>query len=229
MMRNKYVIDSHTQKLLIVFASCGILLSLFGGNILYALTGEYPTIGAGFTSRAIVKADVETYITTSTPERYLTGLAAVYPPLGLRYLTLTGLMTQLEDGTYKILITRHAAVLTTIGKNYIEDQLGDSAGAEADYIALSNDATEPTAAYTQLVDEIAANGLTRAQGTYASTGDGTWTITKEFTASGAQSCRTTSLNWSASGDNNMLFGDDFSSVTLANADKITIVFSLSVS
>ena len=66
--------------------------------------------------------------------------------------------------------SHHPGVLTTIGKNWIEDQLGDSPSTDpAKWISVSTNVTEPSAAWTEIPQEIAADGLTRASGTYAST------------------------------------------------------------
>jgi hypothetical protein len=88
-------------------------------------------------------------------------------------------------------LSHHAATLTTIGKNWIEDQLGDSPSTDpAKWISVSTSASSPSAAWTQIPTEIASGGLTRGVGTYASTGDGTWTITVTFTSTGKPTLRT---------------------------------------
>lgn len=123
----------------------------------------------------------------------------------------------------------NAGVLTTIGKNWIEDQMGDSPSADpAKWISVSNDAGAPAVGWTEIPVEIAANGLTRAAGTYASAGDGVWTISYQFTATGAQSCQLTGLQWADAGDNNLLGADTFASVTLANGDKLTVTWTITV-
>jgi len=129
-------------------------------------------------------------------------------------------------------VSHHPAVLTTIGKNWLEDQIGDSPSTQpANYISVSSSTSSPSAAWTQIPSEIAANGLTRAIATYASTGDGTWTETKEFT------CTTTTvtdaqlsgLQYGTTGDNNLLASDIFTPTTLLVGDKLTLVWSSSVS
>jgi hypothetical protein len=103
-----------------------------------------------------------------------------------------------------------AGVLTTIGKNWIEQQLGASDGTqEALYCADSNDAGAPSAAWTELPDEIAANGLDRQTGAYASTGDGTWTVTVTKSVTGIQSTQLWGLHWIVTdeSDNNLLCAD----------------------
>jgi len=126
--------------------------------------------------------------------------------------------------------SEHAGTLTTIGANYIEGLLGNNAtDASAQWISLSNDGTSPSAAWTQLPTEIAANNLSRALGTYTSTGDGQWTITYTFTASGTQSLQLAGLQWAPSGDNNLLCADQITSVSMEASDTLELEWSLSVS
>lgn len=104
-----------------------------------------------------------------------------------------------------------AGVLTTIGKNWIEQQLAASDGSqEALYCADSNDATDPPlAAWTILPSEIAANGLDRQTGVYASTGDGAWNVTVTKSVTGTQSTQLWGLHWvvTDSSDDNLLAAD----------------------
>ena len=125
----------------------------------------------------------------------------------------------------------HAGVLTTIGKNWIEDQLGDSPAADpAKWVSLSTSASSPSAAWTQIPTEIVANGLERAAGTYASTGDGVWTISHQFTASGPHTdVQLTGLQWAAAGDGNLLASDTITPVTLGSGDKLTVTWAITIS
>ena len=127
--------------------------------------------------------------------------------------------------------SEHAGVLTTIGKNWIEDQLGDSPNATsvAQYISLSNNAGAPSAAWTVIPEEIAANNLTRRQGAYASTGDGVWTVTEIFTFSGTQSAQLVGVNWDGAGsDNCLLFSDQMTAVSGESGDTLTITATVTV-
>jgi hypothetical protein len=136
-----------------------------------------------------------------------------------------------KDGNLKQ-FSEHAGVLTTIGKNYIEDQLGDSPNATnpADWISLSNDAGAPSSAWTEIPNEIVANNMSRAQGTYASTGDGSWTITYKFTASGAQSVQLAGLNWAGGPcDNVLLCADQITSASLVDDDTLTLEWTITAS
>jgi hypothetical protein len=84
-------------------------------------------------------------------------------------------------------------VLTNAGKDMIASAIGDRSGsraAVADYIALTANATAPSASDTTLTAEIATGGggLIRATATYAHTGStATYTLTKVFTANGSDS------------------------------------------
>lgn len=82
----------------------------------------------------------------------------------------------------------HPMTITTYGKNQIEQLLGDNSDLGLAYFGLSNDETAVNVAWTELPSEITANGLGRAVAAYTSTGDGTWNMTKTWTATGTQSC-----------------------------------------
>ena len=103
-----------------------------------------------------------------------------------------------------------AGTLTTIGKNWIEQQLAESDGTqEALYCADSNDAGAPDAGWTELPSEIASNGLDRQTGAYTSTGDGTWNVSVTKSVTGTQSTQLWGLHWivTDSSDNNLLCAD----------------------
>ncbi|GAC1529549.1 MAG: hypothetical protein NVS3B1_21340 [Marmoricola sp.] len=74
---------------------------------------------------------------------------------------------------------------TTAGTTYEANQLGGTAAAVANYIALSTNSTAPAAADTTLAGELAAasGGLIRAVATFAYTSPNTYyTLSKTFTA-----------------------------------------------
>lgn len=132
-----------------------------------------------------------------------------------------------RDGVL-LMHSHHAGVLTTLGQNWIEDQLGDSPGTDpAKWIGLSNDATAPSSAWVVLPAEITTNGLTRAVATYSDNGDGAWKITHTFTFTGTQSCQLTGLYWALAGDY-LLCADTFTQVNGEDQDTLEIVWSLSV-
>lgn len=126
----------------------------------------------------------------------------------------------------------HDGQLMTIGKNWIEDQLGDSPSTDpAKWISVSSNSTSPTGhpEWTQIPNEIVGSGLTRAAGTYQSTGDGVWTISHQFTANATSTdVQLTGLQWAVSGDNNLLGADTFTPVTLNDGDKLTVTWTITV-
>jgi len=123
-------------------------------------------------------------------------------------------------------------LITTLGLNWLEDQLGDSPTTDpAKWISLSLDATSPVVGWTQIIGEIAAGGLTRTAGGYASTGDGVWTISNTFTATATHTdVQLTGLQYASSGDNNLFAANTFTTpVTLAADDSLTITWTLTAS
>lgn len=126
---------------------------------------------------------------------------------------------------------RHAGVLTTIGKDFIEQQIsGTASTTDAIYISCDDtDASGLSAASTKLTSETDDNGITRATGTYASTGAGTWTVTKAFSITGTQAVQTYGLQWSATkqSDNNLLCYDTSAVKNCVDGDTLTITWSLS--
>lgn len=95
-------------------------------------------------------------------------------------------------------------LITTAGRDQLHLQSFGTTGLATNgfnYIALSNDALTETTASTTLSNEIAANGLTRAQGTVSHTsGTNVTTISKTFTcATSAQSARKAALFTASSG------------------------------
>jgi len=122
-------------------------------------------------------------------------------------------------------------LITSAGKDLIAPQIGStSPGANgANYIALTNTAVTPASGDTTLSGEIATNGLSRAQGTYAHTvGTNTFTITKTFTATGSQSAQAAGL-FTASSSGTMMAENTFTQVSLANGDQLTITWTITLS
>ena len=124
----------------------------------------------------------------------------------------------------------HAGTPTNIGKEYIEDLLGNNGtDPSSDRISLTANNTLPDATCTQLTPEIAANNLSRALATYASTGVGSWTLTYIFTASAAQAVEVVGLNWAPGGDNNLLCFDDIATASMEDDDTLEVEWTLTVS
>lgn len=123
-------------------------------------------------------------------------------------------------------------LITNAGRIFLHTQgYGTtSLGANGlNYIALSNDTVTETASSTTLSNEIAANGLTRAQGTVTlPTGTGNQTtIDKTFTATGTVSAQKAALFTAASsGTMNHVLG--FTQRNLINADTLQITFTITL-
>lgn len=123
-------------------------------------------------------------------------------------------------------------LITNAGRIFLHKQGYDTTGLGANglnYIALSNDAVTEVAASTTLSNEIAANGLTRAQGTVTlPTGTGNQTtIDKTFTASGSQSAQKAALfTASSSGTMNHVLG--FTQRALITSDTLQITYTITL-
>lgn len=125
--------------------------------------------------------------------------------------------------------SHHAGTLTNIGADWIEDQLGDSPSTDpAKWIAVSNSTDSPSAAWEVLPAEISGNGMSRAAGTYASTGTGTWNETLTFSPTASGDCRLAGLYYAAAG-NFLLASDTFTVISYESGDSIQLTFMVSVS
>jgi len=121
-------------------------------------------------------------------------------------------------------------VVTTAGVDFLFAQTyGASPAANGlNYIALSNDTLTETSASTTLSNEIAANGLQRAQGSYAhSNGASTATVTKTFTATGTQSAQKAAL-FSQSSGGTMQHALAFTQRSLVASDTLAVTFTVTV-
>jgi hypothetical protein len=123
-------------------------------------------------------------------------------------------------------------VKTNVGIDFIHTQSYGTApaGNGLNYIALSDDTVTETATSTTLSNEIAANGLTRAQGAVAHTaGTTTTTVDHTFTCNTAQQkCQKAALFTAASnGTMNHVLG--FTERTLQVGDTIDITYTLTIS
>jgi hypothetical protein len=123
-------------------------------------------------------------------------------------------------------------LITNAGRIFVHTQGYGTTGLGANglnYIALSNDTVTETAASTVLSNEIAANGLTRAQGTVTlPTGSGTQTtVDRTFTATGTVSAQKAGLFTAASaGTMNHVLG--FTQRNLINSDTLQITFTITL-
>lgn len=123
-------------------------------------------------------------------------------------------------------------LITNPGRIFLHTQGYGTTGLGANglnYIALSNDTVTETATSTALSNEIAANGLTRAQGTVTlPTGSGNQTtVDKVFTATGTVSAQKAALFTAASaGTMNHVLG--FTQRNLINADTLQITYTITL-
>lgn len=98
--------------------------------------------------------------------------------------------------------------------------------ATCNYIALSNDSTAPAPSDTSVASEIAANGLSRAQGTYAhTTGTSSFTVQKVFSATGTQASQKAGL-LNASSSGTLCFENTYTQVTVNNGDTLTVTWTV---
>ena len=124
-------------------------------------------------------------------------------------------------------------LITNVGRVQYHAQIFGTSGLLTNglnFIGLSNDVVSETAASTVLSNEIAANGLARAQGTVTlPTGAGTQTtIVKVFTATGAQSAQKCALfSASSAGVMNHVLG--FTQRSLQISDTLTITVTITLS
>lgn len=122
-------------------------------------------------------------------------------------------------------------VKTTAGMDFLHTQGYGTAGLGTNglnYIALSNDILTETTASTTLSNEIAVNGLARAQGAVAHTaGASTTTIQKVFTLTGSQSCQKAAL-FNAASAGTMNHALAFTLRAMLNGDTLTVTFTITI-
>src|SRR5579872_6623307 len=117
---------------------------------------------------------------------------------------------------------------TNAGGDWQSSVMGNTSAppATANYIAVSNDATAPTATDTTLAGEVTGNGLGRAQGAYAHTnGTTSYTIQKVFTATGTQASQKTAL-FNATSNGTMVFEAAYTQVTVNSGDTLTVTWTV---
>lgn len=122
-------------------------------------------------------------------------------------------------------------LITNAGRDFLHTQGYGTSGLGANglnYVALSNDTVTEGASSTVLSNEIAANGLSRAQGTVNhSAGTNTTTVAKTFTASGAQSAQKAALFTASSGGTmNHVLG--FTQRALVTNDTLALTFTITL-
>ena len=122
--------------------------------------------------------------------------------------------------------------ITTVGRDFIHTQsYGTSPAANGlNWIALSNDSLTENSASTTLSNEIAANGLTRAQGTVVhNTSATTTTVSKTFTCSTSSQAAQKAALFTASSSGTMNHVLAFTQRTLQVGDQLAITFTITIS
>lgn len=130
-------------------------------------------------------------------------------------------------------------MLTNAGKDQIASAVANTStqAAAANYIALTANATAPSASDTTLTAEITTGGggLIRAQAAYAHTGStATFTLTKTFTANGSDSLPVTLAKigvFNASSSGSLCFETLLSTTATVSAsgDQVTITDTFTIS
>jgi hypothetical protein len=105
--------------------------------------------------------------------------------------------------------------------------------AQCNYIGLSNGAGVPAAGDTALATtvgaEIAANGLSRAQGTYAHSANATtYTIAKTFTCTTAPQAAQAGAVFTAASSGTMCFEDTFTAASLQINDTLSVTWTITI-
>jgi len=133
----------------------------------------------------------------------------------------------LRDGNGNILyhdeIERFEApnVTCDAGLEAAKAHLFNTAGDIAKYIALSCNSGSPASGWTSIPEEIAADGLERAAGTYSGDGTGVCSLSHEFTASGTHTDVQLMGLLDAASDGNLYFAATITPATLISGDKLT--------
>lgn len=124
-------------------------------------------------------------------------------------------------------------VKTTAGIDFTFSQTYNSTAAAQTnglaWIALSNDSLTENTASTTLSNEIAANGLTRAKGTYAhSNGASTATVSLTFTCATSSQAAQKAALFSAASTGTMHHVLSFTQRTLQVGDTLAITFTITL-
>jgi hypothetical protein len=126
---------------------------------------------------------------------------------------------------------------TNAGTDFQAAQMGSTSPGSngANYVALSTNATAPSATDTTLAGEIttAGGGLVRAQGTYGhTTGAASYTVTKVFTANGSDALPATIKKvgvLTAASVGTLVFEDAITDATFnASGDNLTVTQTVSL-
>lgn len=122
--------------------------------------------------------------------------------------------------------------ITNAGRDFLHSQGYNTSGIGANglnYVALTNTAVTPAAGDTTLSGEIAANGLSRAQGAYAHTAStNTTTITITFTCSTAPQAAQAAALFTASSSGTMNHELTFTQRSLQIGDQIIVTYTITL-
>jgi hypothetical protein len=134
-------------------------------------------------------------------------------------------------------------LVTNAGFTVIEKQISDTAAqpAACNYIAMANDTSNSNVGTVAVTDttlassgtgstEIAANGLSRAQGSFTADSPGAkqYTVSKTFNATGTQASNKTGL-FNASSSGTMCYEALYTQVTVNNGDTLTVTWTVTLS
>jgi hypothetical protein len=123
-------------------------------------------------------------------------------------------------------------VITNAGRDFLHQQGYATSGLGANglnYIALSNDTLTETVSSTTLSTEIAANGLSRAQGTVSHTaGTNTTTVAKTFTCATAPQAAQKAALFTASSAGTMNHALAFTQRSLQIGDTLAVTFTITL-
>ena len=142
------------------------------------------------------------------------------------------------DGTVFYRYTSHN-LKTTGGVDWLAKVMSATSAApgQAYYLAVSTDSGSPAAGdcaagstACTLTGEVSTSGLGRAAGTFAHTdGQSTYTLVKQWTASGTVSSVQKAAVFNASSSGTMVFENTFSAVTLNNGDTLQVTWTITIS
>ena len=120
-------------------------------------------------------------------------------------------------------------LVTNGGLNFIKDCIGQGlCGTPTNFsiIALGNlSGGSQAATDTTLANEWTTCGLTRSPGVYTSIGNGNWSVSKVWTATGSCLVNTTAL-FNATSSGTMFALNNFTTVSLATNDQINVTWTI---
>lgn len=155
------------------------------------------------------------------------------PRHGVSHVSANVYITENTGGVSSTLAVGN--VITDIAENYIRDILGFDNVTDhnaTQWVSLSNDGS-PVQTWTQLPNEVDANGCSRVLGNLTAWyegGDYGFNVTAKFDVSGTQQLQCAGLQWSgvASSDENLFACAVFTQTTFESGDSLTITWVITV-